>query len=174
MTYGILIGYSIALTLVIGVAVWRMRKGKEAPKKPEVPAQSLSMLARIIEEEFGKKGITAKVHEVPSTPEEAIAVYAQAILMAIRDSDAMHTTWFKSLRDKADTNKRDIDAVMITQQTLVKGMTDLYDKVDPPEGAVPGKSKDKFAAYFAYARDNFKLTEPQKKVVDTIIKTLTT
>ena len=183
MIYGFLIAYTLFTAPLIGWALWRALRKRSTPAPVRVeepkaePAQPASQLAKIIEEAFGKQGITAKVHEVPSTPSEAIAVYAQAIMMCIRDSDAMAGAWFKSLASKADINKRDVDALMGGMQALIKSVKELQDARELPavgtEG-VPGKNMQQFASYFAYARDNFKLNATQKKVVDSIIKNLTT
>lgn len=165
MMYGFLIGYSLAMTAIVAAGVWRSFKGRHQKAETKQPS---SLLAKVIEEEFGKRGIAAKVHELPSTPEETIAVYAHAILLALKDSDAVRDAWLRSIRDKADENKRDVAAVMQGTHAIIKTLT------EEKKETTPGKTKGQFASYFAYARDNFKLTDPQKRVVDTIIKNLTT
>ena len=165
MIYDLLIGYSITITLVVAISVWSSRKTNTTQEVN----QSSSMVARIIEEEFGKRGISAKVHELPKTPTEAVVVYSTQILKAIKEAENVSMAWISWLREREDKNVRDVEALMTATQAILKN---LMDKKPFVSEVVPGKNREQFAAYFEYVRDHFPVTVPEKKVINSIINNL--
>jgi hypothetical protein len=161
----ILFVYVFLIAPVFKLALWAFKR-RAAKKAEEVrPAKAaLTELERVVTEAFGKQGIPVEVHEMPKNPTEAIVMASQQILSAIKESGHASLSWLTSLRDKADANKRDMDAMLQVAQSIAKMLLDMKDA----PAKEPGSIKT-FVNNLEYARDTFAKTPAQKKVVEAII-----
>lgn len=169
MMTGFLLAY-VCLTLpLFAWGFWRVYQQRHPKEEKLTPAQ-MSELEKMVQETFGKKGITVKVHEVPRTPTEAIMVAANSILAAIRESDKVSLAWFQFLRKEMETSKRDVGAVMQSVEAIGKM---LLEEPTIPAPEVSG-SVESFVHNLEYVRDRYAKTKPQKTALETIINIIKT
>ncbi len=169
MITGFLLAYACFTAPIFAWALWRAFKRKPAAEEGKMSKEQLAN----IEEMFHKLGLEAKVHEIPKTPTEAIIVWSQIVLGAIKEVRAEMLPWFTLLRDKVDDNKRDSIAIMQATAKIAGAMLDIKNiaesKSEPKDA--PG-SVDSFVHSLEYARDKFAKTVPQKKAVEAIISNI--
>lgn len=172
MMTGFLLAYACITAPVFAWAFWRaMRKRAAEPAK--MSKETMSDLEKMVTEAFGKQGIPVKVHEIPKTPTEAIIVCTQEILMAMVEGGRVTVAWLTELRNKADVNKRDMDAMLQVTQSIAKMLLEMKDE---DARRLPGSPEtvETFVHTLEYARDKYADTPAQKKVVETIISSIKT
>lgn len=172
MITGFLLAYACFTLPIFVWALWRaFKRAKPAREEGKMTAEQLFN----IEELFKKHGLEAKVHEIPKTPTEAIIVWSQIVLGAIKEVRQEIVPWFTLLRDKVDDNKRDSIAIMQATAKIASAMLDIKniaEKVNEPKDN-PG-SAESFIHSLEYARDKFAKTAPQRKAVEAIITNIRT
>lgn len=167
MITGFLLAYTTFTAPLLVWGAWRAWR-KTHPAK----SKHRSELEAFLEATFGKHGIEATVHEMPSTPEEAIMAQARLILNAIAESDRNAIAWLTSLRDKADAGKRDMDAVMLAVQAMTKAMLEMPTRAQ--EKKLPPGNAENFVHNLEYVRDVYATTPTQKNALKAIISSIRT
>lgn len=164
MTTAVLIVYFFVTAPVILWAFWKAWKKTHPAKKEATPLEATVKAA------FEKLGIKAEIHELPSTPEETVVQQTRMILQSLEQGKARNEVWFEFMREKANTGKRDSDAIMQSLAAISKVMLENIDK-----RSVPSKGNvEDFINNLLYARDTFAENATQKKAVEAIISNIKT
>jgi len=169
MMEGFLLAYAVITAPLIGWGFFRSwRKNNPSHYVSKVEQTELE---KIVTEAFGKQGIPVKVHEIPKTPTEAIMLCTQEVLTAIRDGGRLSVAWMTELRNKADVNKRDMDAMLQTTQSMARMLLEIKDANEKKTPDSPG-TIETYVRNLEYARDKFAETPAQKKLVEAIITSI--
>lgn len=175
MINAFLIAYMFTTMLLFASAYWKVYQNKKKEvKKPapvDISSKDMVSLKEALHQTFGAH-VMAEIHTVPETPEEAIMVQSRLILSAIKDLDGKSYTWINALRNSADVNKQDMNALLHAVDACTRGVLELQDKKsDTPKVK---ENVETFLHSLEYARDTYAKTETEKVAIQGVITNIKT